>query len=120
LEPITALSLVALVAKLIDFFRYASARDRNGVVTQAAAWAAGVAVAFLAAAADLTAGLTLVGDVPLGSVNGWSLVLVGVSLASLASAGADYKRARDGRDSAAVPTLLNPSAARRARRADVA
>lgn len=97
--------LISLIWKIVDFLKYVLARDGNGVVTQLAVWVGAIAVIILAANADLTEGLQLIGGRGLGSLNVWSLILAGLLIGSGASATVDVKKAIDGTDSAAVPPL---------------
>jgi len=106
MEALTLLPLALLLAKILDFVKYARARDVNGAVTQLVAWAGGVALVFVAANADLGANMDVAGQT-LGTLNAWSLVLVGLSLASTGSALVDVKKAVDNTDSAAVPALVS-------------
>lgn len=108
MEPFTLAALAALVVKIVSVVK-SLGKDRNAVVTQALTWAVGVAVAFLAAHADLTSAL-VVADRQLGSLDAGSLVLVGLSLSSLGSFAYDVKKSVDGTDSAAEPRLLPPTA----------
>lgn len=109
MEPLTLASLAALVVKIVGVIK-SIGKDTNAVVTQVLTWAVGIAVLFLAAAADVTDGIVLFAGVPaLGLLDGASLVLVGLSLASLGSFAYDYKKARDGNDSAREPRLLGPN-----------
>lgn len=102
----------ALVWKVIDFLRQAAnfAANKSGVVTQLLAWIAGVLAVIVAAHADATSSLVLPGATQnLGALDGWSQVLVGLLLASTASAAVDVKQAIDGTDSNVKPPLLPPS-----------
>ena len=98
-------ALLALVVKFTDFLKYVTARNTNGVVTQLVAWGAGVGAFFLAAQTDFASGIH-VGDMSLPTLNGWSLVFVGMSVASAGGLAVDYKQARDNSDSAVKPNLL--------------
>ena len=104
------LGLLAVAAKVIDFLRLVSnlPATKSSVVTQLAAWIGGVAVVFLYGASDF--GVTVdLGGVALSDVNGWSKLLVGVAVGSLASMAKDYIKARDNTDSAKMPPLIPPS-----------
>lgn len=94
-----------LIIKLIDFIRYASARDINAVVTQLAVWIAGVLGVMLLANTAWARGLTVAG-VPLSALGFWSQVFYGMSLSSTGSIVNDFKKAIDNSNSAFVPTLL--------------
>lgn len=107
-EAISLVVLGTLAGKLVDFFKYVHAKDWNAVTTQAAVWVAGVIVIVLGANADAFQALVIPGmESELGSLNTWSLLLIGLSLTSLISVVYDFKKAVDGSDSAAVPKLTS-------------
>ena len=106
--PLVVLS--ALVKKLIDTVKYAAAGDLNAVSTQILTWLSGIAVVAVAAHSDIAQTLAVNGFT-LGSLNGWSQVLVGVNLASTASVGWDVIKAVDASNSAVVPNLLSKTGA---------
>lgn len=93
---------VALIWKVVDFARYLRAKDVDSSLTQAVVWAVGTAVTFLLAGTNW-AGSIVLGDVALGLMSWQSLLLVGLSLGSTASALVDFKTAIDNTDSAVVP-----------------
>jgi hypothetical protein len=99
--------LTAMIKKIVDTLKYTVSGDLNAVVTQIVAWAAGVALAFVAANSDWGDTIMVNGQ-SLASLNGWSLAFVGVNLASLAGFGWDTLKAIDHTNSATVPTLLAP------------
>lgn len=96
------LAAIALIWKIVDLVKYARARDAESVITQVAVWAAGIGVVLLLAETDYAAGI-VIGDIALANLNGASLVLLGLSMASSASVLVDVKKAVDNTDSAAVP-----------------
>lgn len=97
-----------LIWKVVDFLRFLVARDRSSITTQATAWIAGVLVVWLGSSADLTADLTFPGiDASLGSLDGGSIVLLGLLASSLASSLVDVKQAVDNSDSSRVPRLVS-------------
>ncbi len=104
---VPALAMIALIKKLVDFTRYAKAGDINGIITQLVAWAAGIAVFFLAAQSDWADGIEI-GDRALSVLNGWSLVMAGLAAGSSASVFQDFLKSNDNTNSAAIPTLLPP------------
>lgn len=112
MDFIPLLAAVTLVWKVVDFVKYIQARDWSNATTQVAVWLAGVGVTFLLAGTNFAEGI-VIGDVGVGLMNWQSLLLVGLSLGSSASALVDVKKAVDNTDSAAVP----PSSARVARHA---
>lgn len=110
MQVLTLTSLIALGMRIVSFVKYVRARDWNSVVTQAASWVAGVAVVFLAGAADITSKLVLFPGVPsLSDINSASKVLLGAMLLSLGSQVYEFKKAFDRNDSAAEPALLPPA-----------
>jgi hypothetical protein len=100
---------LALVWKIVDFAKQVRVGDMNAVVTQAVTWVAGVVVVFILANSDFGNGIQ-VAHSSLGHLNGWSLVLVGLTVASSGSVGYDFKRALDSSDSAAQPSLVKTKA----------
>jgi hypothetical protein len=107
MEFVPLIVLTALIKKIVDTVKYLVAGDVNAVVTQFLAWAAGIALAFVAANSDWGDTIMVNGQT-LGGLNGWSLAFVGINLASLAGFGWDTLKAIDNTNSAAVPTLLAP------------
>lgn len=108
--PVAILALMgALISKIVDFARQVRARDWNAVVTQAVAWAAGVAGAFLLAASDFADGVVFdqLGGYALSDLNGASLIFVGMAVLSAFSTLRDLTKAVDGSQSAAIPPLLD-------------
>lgn len=114
MEFIPAAAMLALVAKVVDFLRYATNRDSNGVTTQAIAWAGGVVVAFLVAQTDWASAIRI-GDKPLSSLGIWSLVFAGLTFGSGASLVKDTLKSVRRENTPKIPTLLPPGP-RRARR----
>lgn len=111
MEFVPMVVLSALIKKLMDFAKYAANGDVNAVITQVCSWAAGILVAFVAANSDFGDAVAVNG-MALGSLNGWSLAIVGVTLASTAGIGWDTLKAIDSSNSAVVPNLLGASAVR--------
>jgi hypothetical protein len=97
---------LALIWKLVDFAKQVRVRDVDAVITQLVTWGAGVVVTFILASSDFGDGI-LVAHSALGKLNGWSLVLVGLTIASTGSVGYDFKRALDATDSSAQPSLVS-------------
>lgn len=110
MEFVPAIAMLALVLKVVDFLRYARARDYNGVLTQAVTWVAGVVVLLLVAKTTWAAMISVAG-VPLGKLGFWSIVFAGLTVSSGASVVNDYRKALDNTNSAAIPTLLPPGPA---------
>lgn len=99
------LAAVALIWKIVDFAKVVRVRDVDAIVSQVAVWAAGVIVMFLLAATDFATGVDI-GGRDASALNWASLVLVGLSIGSVASTAYDFKRAIDRTDSAAQPSLV--------------
>jgi ethanolamine utilization microcompartment shell protein EutS len=107
MEVIGYLSLAALVVKIVGVVK-SFGKDWNYVLTQVVTWVAGIAVLAVGAQASVTEDLAIPGvSVPLGLLDGWSTVLVGLVLGSTAAFGYDVKKAIDSTDSAAEPSLLS-------------
>lgn len=106
MEIFTAATLALLIVKVVSFLKFLLARSWNDVITQAVVWVGGTLVLLIAAQADVTAGLVIWGDVRLGNMDFWSVVLAGLSLSSTGSFGFDVKTAIDNTDSAVEPQLL--------------
>lgn len=104
---VSFLVLGTLAGKIVELFKYLKNGDRNGAFTLLSVWIAGIMVIFLGANADAFSALVVPGmEVPLGSLNWASLVLVGMSLTSFIAFGYDFKKALDNSDSAKQPPLL--------------
>lgn len=80
--PTVALSL--LVVKLVDFGRAVTEGAWTTARTQVIAWVAGVIAVFLAAETDFAASIA-VGEWSLASLNVFSQVLLGLTVASAGS-----------------------------------
>ena len=105
MEVFTAVTLATLVVKLTSFLKYLTAGQLRDAATQAVPWAAGVGATWVAAQASVSEGVRIWGEVTLGSLDGWSVVLTGLALGSGASFSYDVKKAIDVSDSAAEPPL---------------
>lgn len=107
MEAALLLVLATLASKLLDFAKFVRSKDWNAVVTQAATWAVGVGVVFLAGAAQAFEHLQIPGiDVMLSDLDTWSKVLVGTAATSALSKIYDFQKAIDNTDSAKTPPLL--------------
>lgn len=103
-EFVPLVVLASFILKIIDFVKYARARDINAIVTQLVTWLAGIlAVAW---AAQTTLADEIMPD--LAAMNFATQALVGVALASTASLIVDARKAVDNSQSAAVPPLVPP------------
>lgn len=108
MEFVPAIALLALVKKFIDFLRYATSRDTNAVITQLTAWVSGVGGLFLAAQTEWANGIE-VGGQSLHNLSGWSLVFVGLTVASTASVVTDTLKSVDNHTDARIPPLTGPT-----------
>lgn len=106
MEFVPLLAALAFAWKLVDWLKQLRVRDWNAIVTQFAVWVAGVFVVFLLAHSDFGHAIDTFGGVPLDLLNGWSLLLVGLTVGSSASVGYDFRRSFDNSDSAAQPSLV--------------
>lgn len=97
----------SLIKKIIDFIKYLAGGDVNAVLTQLAAWSAGVGLAFITANSEF-GDTFIVNGRPMSALNSWALVLAGLNAASVAGLGWDTLKALDNTNSAKVPHLLNP------------
>jgi len=96
---------VALVYAAINFLKYLTNQDWNGVVTQLTVWAAGVGVTLLGKATSFAADWAI-GDRPLGDFTTADAIYFGLLIGSVATAYHDRKKALDSGDSAKTPELL--------------
>lgn len=110
MEFVPVVAMLALIAKIIDFLRYARAGDANGVFTQLAVWLAGVGVVLLVAQTDWADGIPFAGQA-LSNLNFWSLIFVGLAIGSAASLTKDTLKSVDNHNTSAIPTLLPSSPA---------
>jgi hypothetical protein len=103
-EALTLVALIALIWKITDAVKMLLAKDYS-VVTQFVAWVVGVGAAFVAANSDIGENWDVGAFEPLGQLNAWSLVLLGLAWSSAGSGLVDFKRAFDRNDTAVVPSL---------------
>lgn len=104
----TAILFATLVWQVTDLIREAlgGRGSRSSLVTQLAAFVVGIVFVWIGANATVTQALVIPGvDTPLGDLDGGSIVLVGLLVASLASSLVDVKAAIDNTDSARKPPL---------------
>ena len=104
---IPSVAMTALIITIVNFLRYARGRDLDGVTTIGVVWLAGVVTTMLAAQSDFAGGLEY-GGLSLATMNIWSQLLVGLSVASTGSVVVDFRKALDNTDSAAKPSLVLP------------
>lgn len=95
--------------KFIELLKYLRTRDWNGALTLLSLFVAGFVTLTLAAHSAATQYWTIPGTtIPLGMLDGGSLVLLGLMLTATGSTIYDYKKSLDGSDSAAQPKLFGP------------
>lgn len=102
--------LLALGKKLIDFAKMLTnwRTERSGIVTQALAWAVFVGLVFLYGASQQAAHQPILPGLSLADLDGWSKLILGLSLGSGAGIVADWLAAKDQHDSQALPPLKFP------------
>lgn len=105
MEIITLASILALGWKILDWFKYLTNKQWRPAVTQLAAWVIMIIGITLFAHSDFS-NTTVIGDVPIKSLNGASLLLLGTMYGSLAGVGVSVIRAFDNSDSAKTPSLI--------------
>lgn len=115
MEFLPVVAMATLTLKLIDFLRYVRAADLNGIVTQLAAWLAGVIVVLLVAQTAWADGIAI-GDMNLSTLGFWSLVFYGLGAGSSASAIKDTIKAVDNTNSTVQPGLVPVAGQHRASR----
>jgi hypothetical protein len=98
--------LVALVFTVINWFRYLSGRDWNGVITQLCVWGGGVVAVFLFANTDFADASIPGTAISFAAANGWSLLFIGLTIGSSASVVTEVVKAVDNTRSSAKPKLL--------------
>jgi len=106
MDFVPVLAMLTLVIAIINLVKYFRAGDTNGIVTTLAVWIAGVTVVLLVGQTDFAAGIQIA-DKPLGDYNNWSLVFVGLTIASMAQFANELKTAIDNTDTAVKPTLVD-------------
>ena len=104
------LGLAFAINKTVSVIKALLSKDFNTPVTQLVVWVVGFVGITLAAHAQVTSALLVPGlEAPLGSLDASSLVLLAWILGSSGSFAFDFKKAVDGTDSAAEPSLLTPA-----------
>lgn len=98
--------LIALVFTTINWLRYLAGRDWNGVITQLCVWAGGVAAVFLFGSSDFGDATIPGTSITFESANGWSLLFIGLTIGSAASAFTEVVKAVDQTRTSAKPKLI--------------
>lgn len=106
--PLLAAATVVITA--LNLVKGVKAGDTNLIVSTISAWVIGIGVVLLLAETDFASGIEL-GDTghTLDNVNTFSLILVGLVFASTAQVIYDGIKALDNSQSAAKPSLIEPS-----------
>ena len=101
--------LAALTITVVDFLKNLTAgkEGRNAVVTQAAAWIAGLIAVFLYGSSQLGEGITI-GNTTLEHADVATKVIIGLGIASIASTFVKLTKSIDSSDSNKQPPLLGP------------
>lgn len=110
MDFVPLLAAAAIVMSLVNLLKHIRAKDWNSVTTQLVSWGAGLLVAWMLAESDFAESVKL-GDTgfTLGNVNGFSLVLFGLTFGAAANVLTDGLKAIDGNDSQKKPPLIPPS-----------
>lgn len=108
MEEIALLAGLAFaINKTVSVIKAAANKDVNGAVTQFVVWIVGFIGIMLAAHAQMTQDVIIPGlTTPLGSLDWTSLLLIAWILGGTGSFAFDFKKAIDGSDKAAEPSLL--------------
>jgi hypothetical protein len=104
--------LLALLVKVVDTARYATAKQINGVVTQVIAWGLGVGGVFAVAQTQWAAHISVGNGTTLAHQGAFSLVAIGLSISSSGSVLKDLQAALDSTNTAVVPPLLKSALGR--------
>lgn len=107
MDFVPILAMISLIISIVNLPKYARAGDMNGIVTTFVVWIAGIIVVFLTAKTDFAAGI-MVSDKPLADYNSWSLLFMGLTVASMSAFANDLRKALDSSTSSRKPDLLAP------------
>jgi hypothetical protein len=100
--------LASLVMTVTNFVKYVRSCDVNGIVTQLLVWVVGVATTVLAAHSDLIGRWVITGtNLALNRTDGATQLLIGLTIASVASQLREIQKAVDRFDTSAKPELLS-------------
>ena len=105
MDFVPVLAMLTLIIAIINLVKYVRVKDTNGIVTTLAVWAAGVIVVLLVGQTDFAAGINIA-ERPLSEYNTWSLIFIGLTIASMAQFANEIKSAIDNGDSAVKPPLI--------------
>lgn len=96
----TLLGAAAVVWKFMDLFKFLEQKDWRAARNQVEVMVLGVIALFVLAQTDFSAFIPIAHNFTLATVNGWSIVWIGISVASVGSVGYDFKKAADNTDTA--------------------
>lgn len=105
MDFVPVLAMLTLIIAIINLVKYVKTGDTNGVVTTLSVWVAGVIVVLLVGQTDFAEGI-VIADQALSTYNTWSLVFIGLTIASMAQFANEIKSAIDSSDSAAKPPMV--------------
>lgn len=109
MEVFSLVALAALVIKIGSLTKFIRAGQVGDAITQVYVLMVAIGLAWIAANASAMENVDINGQT-FGSLDGGSIILVGLALGSTASFAYDYKKARDNTDTAQEPPLVPPSA----------
>lgn len=104
------IGMLALVKSVVDFLRRLVnwRSDRTGVIHQALAFIGGTAIVFLYGASQLGDFAVPGTKLLLSNMDGWTKLIVGLSIGGTASLVTDFIKSVDASDTAKVPPILGP------------
>lgn len=107
-EFVAVAAMMAMVKQVVDWLRYLRGGDRNAVLTQAVAWAAGYGAVVVFAHSAWATSFDF-GGVHVNEMGWASQLIAGFAVGSSASVVKDAFKAVDQSQSGAVPPLLEPT-----------
>lgn len=105
MEFIPMASLAAFVVTVVNFIKFVKAKDVNGAATQLTVWVVGVGTVWLFAQTKWADAIAF-GDTSLAAYDGWSLLVLGLTLGSVGTLANEFKKAFDNSDNAVKPPLI--------------
>jgi hypothetical protein len=105
MDFVPVLAMLTLIIAIINLVKYIKTGNTNGVVTTLSVWVAGVVVVLLVGQTDFAEGITIA-DRQMGDYNTWSLIFIGLTVASMAQFANEIKTALDSSDTAVKPPLV--------------
>lgn len=104
MDFVPVLAMISLVITIINLLKYLRSGDTNGTVTTLSVLVAGVVVIFLVAETDFAAGISIA-DRPLSEYNNWSLLFIGLTIASMSAFANDLRKSLDNTTTSRKPNL---------------